>query len=281
MYQISIVAAFISGMIALFAPCCITYLLPAYLGNIFKEKKQVLFMTLVYSLGIFVVMLPVVLGAKILSDLFFELHDQTYLFGGLFMMIVAVISFLGLKLPMPRLAMQGRQKTDIVSTFTLGIFSGITSACCAPVLMGVIALSSLSPSIILALGVGFAYVLGMVTPLYFAALFLDKGKLLERPILKKRLGIINLLGQQYVIMVSNVLAAIVFGVVGTMMIYLTLNGSLAAKNEEEFMKWMTQVVYRLSEVIKPIPFVDVVGVVIISYLLYMFVKRAIVKLRDD
>src|SRR3990172_3616037 len=79
-YKISLIAAFIAGMVALFAPCCISYLLPAYLGNIFKEKKQVILMTLVYSLGIFVVLLPVVLGAQILASWFFKLHDQTYLF---------------------------------------------------------------------------------------------------------------------------------------------------------------------------------------------------------
>ena len=70
-YQISLVAAFVAGMVALFAPCCISFLLPAYLGNVFKEKKKVLLMTLVYSAGIFVVMLPVVLGAKALASLFF------------------------------------------------------------------------------------------------------------------------------------------------------------------------------------------------------------------
>ncbi len=275
MYQISIVAAFIAGMIALFAPCCITYLLPAYLGNIFKEKKKVLFMTLVYSLGIFVVMMPVVLGAKILTDLFFDLHDQTYLFGGSFMLLVAMISFLGLKLPMPKLVMRGQGKTDVLSTFTLGIFSGITSACCAPVLVGVIALSSLSPTILLSLGVGFAYVLGMVTPLYLAAMFLDKGKLLEKPILKKRLGVLSLFGKQYVIMVSNVVAAGVFGVVGLAMIYLTLNGSLAARNEEEFIKWMTQLVFKLSDLVGRIPFVDLVGVIVGGYLFYRLVKKAL------
>ena len=42
MFQISLIAAYIAGMVALFAPCCISYLFPAYLGNIFKERKQVL-----------------------------------------------------------------------------------------------------------------------------------------------------------------------------------------------------------------------------------------------
>src|SRR3990172_12836795 len=130
MYQISLLAAFIAGVVALFAPCCITYLLPGYLGNIFKERRHVLFMTLIYSLGIMAVMLPVVLGAKMLASVFFTLHDQTYFVGGLVMILVAGMALLGLKLPMPHL--RGRQNTgrpDVISTFTLGVFAGITSAC--------------------------------------------------------------------------------------------------------------------------------------------------------
>ena len=128
-------------------------------------------MTLVYSLGIFVILLPVVLGARVLAGFFFQMHDNTYIFGGVLMIFISVLAFLGIKLPMPHFAMQqkGGQKTDIISTFTLGIFSGITSACCAPVLIGVMALSSLSPTAAQAVGVGAVYVLGMVTPLYLAS----------------------------------------------------------------------------------------------------------------
>ena len=45
-FQISLVASFVAGMVALFAPCCITFC-SAYLGSVFKEKEKVLFMTLV------------------------------------------------------------------------------------------------------------------------------------------------------------------------------------------------------------------------------------------
>ena len=51
-FQTSLIAAFVAGMVALFAPCCITFLLPAYLGNVFKEKEKVLLMTLIFGLGI-------------------------------------------------------------------------------------------------------------------------------------------------------------------------------------------------------------------------------------
>jgi cytochrome c biogenesis protein CcdA len=148
-------------------PCCITYLLPAYFANVFKEKKRILLMRLIYSAGIFTVMLPIVLGAKALATLFFKLHDTTYLVGGGVLIGLGVLSFLGLKLPMPHFRQRRLSggRTDVVTTFGLGLMGGITSACCAPVLLGVLTLSALSPNVVLSLGVGVAYVLGMVTPL--------------------------------------------------------------------------------------------------------------------
>src|SRR3989442_14318883 len=54
------------------------------------------------------------------------------------------------------------------------IFSGMASSCRAPVLAGVIALSSVASSFWLALGLGAAYVFGMVAPLFVIALLWER-----------------------------------------------------------------------------------------------------------
>ena len=96
-FQISLIAAFVAGMVALFAPCCITFLLPAYLGSVFKEKEKVLYMTLVFGAGIFVVLMPAVLGVAIISQFLFRYHDSIYILGGFVMIAVSIISLLGIK----------------------------------------------------------------------------------------------------------------------------------------------------------------------------------------
>lgn len=277
-YQVSLIAAYIAGIVALFAPCCISYLFPAYLGNIFKERKAVLFMTFIYSLGIFVIMMPVVLGAKALQNLFFDLHDQTYLFGGIVMLIVAVLSFIGIKLPMPHLDLKqdGGQKNDVISTFTLGIFSGITSACCAPVLIGVVALSSLTPTTLQSLGVGAFYVLGMVTPLYVASLFIHKRNILKNPILKKVITTINIGKTTYPIFVSNIVASLIFGITGILMLYLTSIGKLGMNvAESQITKQINNVAFQASEIFNSIPGIDIIFAILGIYLFYKFVKSAL------
>lgn len=276
LYQVSLVAAFVAGMVALFAPCCISFLLPAYLGNVFKEKKRVLLMTLVYSAGIFVIMLPVVLGAKALSDLFFEWHDQTYIFGGVLMIVVGGFALLGIKLPMIRLGSgQAKSKTDVTSTFMLGLVSGITSACCAPVLVGVMALSSLSPTLIQSLGVGVAYVMGMVTPLYVAAVLIEKGNILDRPWLRKKLFTIKLGDKWFPVFITNVGAAVIFVGVGVLTVVLTLMGRLGmSMGDMEIIKKINGVAFRVSEITDRAPGLDVIFVLVGLYLFYRLIKGA-------
>lgn len=272
LFQLSLLASFIAGMVALFAPCCITFLLPAYFANVFKEKKRVVLMTFIYSLGIFTVMLPVVLGAKALSQMFFNLHDKTYIIGGLFLIFVGFGSLLGFKLPMPHFSFT-KQADDPLSTYILGIISGITSACCAPVLIGVVALSTLSPTMAQSLLVGFFYVLGMVTPLYLASLFIDKRNFLAKPIFRKPFREVTFLGKTHVITVSNMVSFVMFVGMGLLTIFLSLSGKLAMNRSEESVTQAIQnVAVSVTTFVQKIPGLDIIFTLVAFWLLYKFLK---------
>lgn len=235
LFQTSLIAAFVAGMVALFAPCCITFLLPAYLANVFKEKEKVLLMTLVFGAGIFVVLLPAVLGISALSQALFVYHDPIYIVGAIVMLATAVITLLGIKLPMPKLPGASPQKTDILSIFSLGVMSGITSACCAPVLIGILTLTFLSPSYLGALTIGAMYVLGMVTPLFLISIFLA-GRMPAVALLRKNLATIKLWGKEFHILTSNLIASFIFFVTGWLILVLTLSGRLKMSDVEGFTK---------------------------------------------
>lgn len=262
--QVSLVAAFVAGMVSLFAPCCISYLLPSYLANIFKEKSRILLMTLVYSLGIFLVMMPVVLGAKALSNFFLDYHDQTYYLGGVLLILVGIVSFLGIKLPMPHFSRTESGKTDIVSTFILGIFSGITSACCAPVLIGVLTLSSLSPSLAISFAVGAFYVAGMVTPLYLTSLFIHRRNLLAKPIFKRKVFVVTILTKTFPIFVSNIVAAILFIGTGLLLLVLTVSGKLAmTASQDQIRMGINNVATLVTDISNRLPAINLVFIVVI------------------
>jgi len=81
---------------------------------------------------------------------------------------VAVLAGWKPVLPMPSL--RSPSGHGYGAAYGLGLFSGIASACCAPVLAGVVVLTGSAASFGAALAVSFTYVAGMVAPLAVLAL---------------------------------------------------------------------------------------------------------------
>ncbi len=272
LFQTSLIAAFAAGMVALFAPCCITFLLPAYLGNVFKEKEKVLFMTLVFGAGIFVTLMPAVLGVALISKFLFQYHNSIYIVGALIMLLVSVTTLLGIKLPMPRLPGAQPGKSDVLSIFTLGIVSGITSACCAPVLIGVLTLTFLSPSFFGAFLIGGVYVLGMVTPLLLISMFLN-GKMPAVSTLRKNLFDIKIFGNTFHVITSNLVASAVFFVTGWISLVLTLSGKLGMGSTEGFSKTIQGVGSKVNGFVGDSVILNVLFGLFIVFFLYQISKR--------
>nr|MBI5455788.1 hypothetical protein [Candidatus Levybacteria bacterium] len=272
LFQTSLIAAFIAGVVALFAPCCISFLLPAYLGSVFKEKSKVLLMTLVFGLGIFVVMMPAVLGVATISKALFVYHDDIYFAGGFVMLIMAAITFLGIKFPMPALPGREAGKHDPVSIFILGIFSGITSACCAPVLIGILTLTFLSSNFIGALSIGATYVLGMVFPLLVISIFLggktDKFLILKKPVLS-----FKFLGKERTVIVSNLIASLIFALTGILILYLKAIGKLSMGNLDDFTKIITNTGNYVSQYTQGNIAYNILFIIFLGLFIYYLIKK--------
>ncbi len=138
----SVLAAVIAGTIALFAPCCISVMLPAYFASSFQNRRLLVAMTFLFAAGIATVILPIAMGASVLQQLLTTQHTAIYVTGGLLMLALAGYVLLGGQIHLPMPGRRAGGKTGILSVYSLGIFSGVASSCCAPVLAGVIALST-------------------------------------------------------------------------------------------------------------------------------------------
>ncbi|MBI2054900.1 MAG: hypothetical protein HYT39_02255 [Candidatus Sungbacteria bacterium] len=176
----SLLAAFIIGIAALFAPCCITVLLPSYFASIFRTRKKVFLMTFIFFLGILTVFLPLGLGMAVLGQIFSRYHAPIFITAGMFFILLGVSLVLGKRFMLPFSLHPSIAAHNIPSIFLLGIVSGIATTCCAPVLAGVIALSVLPGSVLWGGLYTLAYVLGMVTPLFVIAFFLDRVNLTQK-----------------------------------------------------------------------------------------------------
>jgi cytochrome c-type biogenesis protein len=178
----SVLAAFFAGMIALFAPCCIVFLAPSYLAAAVKNNKwRLLPLTLVFASGLALVLVPITLGASLIAGAIAKYHGPVYWAGGLLMIGLGVLALTGTMWSMPSvLRAPDTTRADSATFFSLGVFSGIASSCCAPVLVGVMTLSALSGNPFGGFLLGVAFVFGMVIPLLVMALIWDAAHLNER-----------------------------------------------------------------------------------------------------
>ncbi len=231
----SILAAFFAGGVALFAPCCIVFLAPSYLAGAVKNSRwRLLPLTFVFAAGLGLVLVPITLGMSLLSGAIAKYHQPLYWAGGLLMFALAALALSGRMWSMPSvLRAPDTTRGDTASFFALGVFSGIASSCCAPVLAGVMTLSVLSGSPVGGFALGVAYVFGMVFPLFVMALVWDKAKLGEKRFLRAKLVRFRVAGRLVVTNTVNVAVALAFAVMGGFVIALAgsedMTGGTAAQ----------------------------------------------------
>jgi cytochrome c biogenesis protein CcdA len=272
LFGASIIVSFIAGMLALFAPCCVTFLLPVYLANIVRSKTKVFLSTFIFTLGIATVILPLALGFKIILELFFENHSLVYYLGSILMVIFGILILFRVKFGHFNFKnsitnYQNNNKIEFSSLYFLGIISGLSTACCAPVLAGAIFLAGLSPVLIQTVLVALSYTAGIVFPLFIGALFFESQPL--NP-LKKFLGK-NVLGYS----LGDLIAAVLMIGIGIWIFILNYSNQIGMGEVSEF---LNQSIGKLNLILggffSKYKFLDfILGILILFFVFYLIVKQ--------
>ncbi|MDP3244710.1 MAG: cytochrome c biogenesis CcdA family protein [bacterium] len=278
----SIVAAFIAGVAALFAPCCITVLLPSYLASIFRERYKIFLMTFIFFLGILAVFLPIGLGAAALGQIFSRYHNAIFGVGGAFLTVLGVILLTGRHFSLPFQMHPSLKKHNAVSVFSLGVFSGIATTCCAPVLAGVLTLAALPGSVFWGGVYTLSYVLGMVAPLFLISLFLDKSDLtaklsgtFNKPI-EYQIG-----GKKISITVAEAISGITFLTIGIVIIYFALTNRLFVHSEYQttINIYLTKLMNTIGGFVKIVP--EYVWAFIVLAVVVLIIKWSIKQFKKE
>ena len=254
-----VLAAFFAGGVALFAPCCIVFLAPSYLAAAVKNRRwRLLPLTFVFAAGLAAVLVPITVGISLIAGAIAKYHTVLYYAGGALMLVLAAFTLSGRMWSLPSfLRTPDTAKGDGASFFALGVFSGIASSCCAPVLVGVMTLSALAGSPVGGVALGLAYVFGMVFPLFVMALIWDSTGLRTKPLTAKpvrlRLGRWTLATNTI-----NLAVATGFTVMGGFIIYLANTGTMSGGTEIQIATgrtlatWFSQLQTWLTPVPEPV-----------------------------
>lgn len=273
----SFIASFFAGIAALFAPCCITVLLPTYFASIFKQKTTVFLMTFVYFLGILSIFLPIGLGVSFLTQIFSQYHDTIFLIGGIFLIFLGMILLLGQQLTLPFSIHPELKRQDFISVYVLGIFSAIATTCCAPVLAGVLTLSALPGSFLLGGVYTLAYVLGMVLPLFVIALTLDKIDFTKKFFAFRKSFSYHVFGQKIHLTLANLFSGLMFLVLGIVIIYLAKTGQLTSHSSYQMTVniYLTKFIQSISSFTKLLPetFWALIFIGMTLFIIYLAIKQ--------
>src|SRR5712691_1532690 len=170
----ALLVSFLGGVVALLAPCCVSVMLPAYFATGFGRRSGIAAATGVFAAGVATLIVPVGLGASALSAALPAHHLAIFSAGGAAMLAGGIAVLAGWKPALPMPALRSPAGRGYGAAYGLGLFSGIASACCAPVLAGVVVLTGSTASFGAALAVSLTYVAGMVAPLAVLALVWER-----------------------------------------------------------------------------------------------------------
>jgi len=192
-----------------------------------NRRWRLLPLTFVFATGLALVLLPITLGMSLLAATIARYHAPFYYAGGALMLLLAGYSLSGRMWSMPGfLRAPETERGDTAAFFALGVFSGVASSCCAPVLAGVMTLSALSGSAVGGIALGLAYALGMTFPLFCMALAWDRLRLGERRWARARPVRLHVGDRALVTNTVNLSVAVGFAVMGGFVIYLAGAGEM-------------------------------------------------------
>jgi len=253
----SVLAAFFAGGVALFAPCCIVFLAPSYLAVAVKNRRwRLLPLTFIFAAGLALVLVPITLGMSLVAGTIAHYHQPLYYVGGALMLALAVFTLSGRMVSLPSFVRApDTTRGDSASFFALGVFSGLASSCCAPVLVGVMTLSALSGSPAGGLVLGLAYVFGMAFPLFVMALLWDRFRLGERKFLKARPVRLHLGTHILATNTVNLVVAAGFTVMGLFVMHLASSEQMTSGPgfQVAFGKRLASVFGWVEKVTSPVP----------------------------
>jgi cytochrome c-type biogenesis protein len=252
----SLAAAFLAGSIALFAPCCITVLFPTYLAAAVKNARwRLVPLTMVFAAGVATVLVPVTLGVSLLTRSLMRYHSAVYLVGAGLMLVMALVVAAGKTWSLPLLRRSPDiSRTDSGGVYALGVFSGAASACCAPVLAGVLTLTAVAPSTATSLGIGLAYVAGMVSPLLLLTLLWDRTRLRERITVTSRPVTWSLAGRNLTTTTFNLAMAGVFALMAGVLVVVAVTGATLAPDAQTAAgSRLTDLLTPVADALAPVP----------------------------
>lgn len=173
--EISLITAFLGGMLALLSPCS-ALLLPAFFASTIGTRLKLLIHGATFYAGLVLTLVPLGLGLGAVGTLFLDHRDALIAGTAVVLILLGLAQMVGLSFDLSkalpgsqRLAQQAHSRKGLLRTFLLGAASGVAGFCAGPILGAILTLALAQGSIPDAGLMLAIYGAGMVGPLVVLA----------------------------------------------------------------------------------------------------------------
>jgi cytochrome c biogenesis protein CcdA len=186
MTEVGLLAAFVAGALALLSPCS-ALLLPSFFAYAAWSPRALLARTLVFFIGLLLVLVPLGMGAALASRIFYGHRALLITLVGWSLVAFGVLVIVGRGFILPgahRLAAQAQSRSlegaGWIGTLLLGASSGIAGFCSGPILGAILTVAASAGSTAYGALLLATYALGMAAPLFVLAVLWDRLRIGER-----------------------------------------------------------------------------------------------------
>ncbi len=165
--DIGLAAAFLGGLITLLSPCSVL-LLPSFFAYAFSSRTQLVGRTLIFSLGLLTMLLPIGVFASSLGALITGHRGLIVTVAGALVVVAGVATLAGFRPRLP--SMPHREGSGVLAVYVLGLAFGVAGTCSGPVLGSILTIAALRGDALFGGLLLTVYALGMVVPLFVLAL---------------------------------------------------------------------------------------------------------------
>lgn len=178
--EISLLTAFLGGVLAILSPCG-ALLLPAFFASVIGRRMRLLVHGAVFFLGLVITLVPLGLGLGAVGNLLTTYRDALIIATAVILVVLGLAQAAGFGFDIAKalpgaegLQQRAHRRTGVLRTLLLGAASGVAGFCAGPILGAILTLAvaqgnSLGAGLMLAV-----YGLGMVAPLMVLAAVWDR-----------------------------------------------------------------------------------------------------------
>jgi cytochrome c biogenesis protein CcdA len=173
--EVSFVAAFAGGLLALLSPCG-ALLLPSFFAYAFDGRGRLLARTWIFYLGLITTLVPLGVSASVATRFVRTQQDTVLTVAGIAVIVLGVLMLTGsgFKLLPDRLRAGENGPSTSRTVYLLGLVYGITGFCTGPILGSILVIAAVGGRPAQGGALLAVYALGMVVPLALLSLVWER-----------------------------------------------------------------------------------------------------------